>query len=219
MPRKGVLLQHRFGLCCQGRKAFAHVGDARRPSDPRVSRNRDHVVRPRISRARASGSKLPLIRIRWLEQRCVELWREIPQGALPGTIADVWTEEQVALMPLPQAFDGSIEKIKRVSPTCLIGFDRNRYSVPASFANHPVSLRSYPERLVVVAEGQILCEHARLIQRSHDVPARTIYDWRQALLRKCPEGRSIPFPGQIYSVRWVSGVPRAVKRFRMAALI
>ncbi len=117
----------------------------------------------------------------WLEQRCKELWRDIPHGGQPGTIADVWTEEQAALMPLAQAFDGFVEKSKRVSPTCLISFDRNRYSVPASFANRPVSLRIYPERLVVAAEGQILCEHRRLIQRSHDVPSRTIYDWRHYL--------------------------------------
>jgi len=67
---------------------------------------------------------------------------------------------------------------KRVSPTCLISFERNRYSVPASFANRPVSVRIYPERIVVAAEGQILCEHERVIQRSHDQPGRTIYDWR-----------------------------------------
>ena len=117
----------------------------------------------------------------WLEQRCMELWCEIPHGTLPGTIADVWTEERAALMPEPQAFDGFVEKSKRVSPTCLISFDRNRYSVPASFANRPVSLRIYPERLVVAAEGNILCEHERLIQRSHDLPSRTIYDWRHYL--------------------------------------
>ena len=93
----------------------------------------------------------------------MELWRALRHGVLPGTIADVWTEAQAALMPLPQAFDGSVEKSKRVSPTCLINFDRNRYSVPASFANRPVSLRIYPERLVVAAEGQILCEHERVI--------------------------------------------------------
>lgn len=117
----------------------------------------------------------------WLEQRCMELWCENPHGALPGTIADVRAEEQAALMPLPSAFDGFVEKSKRVSPTCLISFDRNRYSVPASFANRPVSLRIYPERLVVAAEGQILCEHARLIERSHNAPPRTIYDWRHFL--------------------------------------
>jgi len=54
----------------------------------------------------------------------------------------------------------------KLSHTCLISFERNRYSVPASFANRPVSLRIYPDRLVVAAEGSILCEHARVIQRS-----------------------------------------------------
>lgn len=68
-----------------------------------------------------------------------------------------------------------------MSPTCLIAFDRNRYSVPASFANRPVSLRIYPDRLAIAAEGQIVCEHARLIERSHHKPGRTIYDWRHYL--------------------------------------
>ena len=117
----------------------------------------------------------------WLEQRCIALWHETAHGTLPGTIADVWAEERAVLMPLPVAFDGFIEISKRVSPTCLISFERNRYSVPASFANRPVSLRVYPDRLVVAAEGNILCEHVRVIQRSHHLPAKTIYDWRHYL--------------------------------------
>ena len=52
----------------------------------------------------------------------------------------------------------------------------------ASFANRPVSLRVYPERIVVVAEGQVLCEHKRLIDRSHTRQGRMVYDggiiWR-----------------------------------------
>ena len=84
-------------------------------------------------------------------------------------------------MPVPPAFDGFVEQSKRVSPTCLINFERNRYSVPASFANRPVSLRIYPDRLVVAAEGQLLCEHERRIDRSHHLPPRTIYDWRHYL--------------------------------------
>ena len=124
----------------------------------------------------------------WLEQRCLEVWQETPHGTLPGTIADVWAEERIALMPLPPAFDGFIELSKRVSPTCLISFERNRYSVPASFANRPVSLRIYPDRLVVAAEGNILCEHGRIIQRSHKLPPRTVYDWRHylAVLQRKP---------------------------------
>ena len=117
----------------------------------------------------------------WLERRCIALWHETAHGTLPGTIADVWIDEKAALMPLPVAFDGFVEVSKRVSPTCLISFERNRYSVPASFANRPVSLRVYPDRLVVAAEGNILCQHVRVIERSHKSPPKTIYDWRHYL--------------------------------------
>ena len=47
----------------------------------------------------------------------------------------------------PVRFDGFVEYSKRVSPTCLVHLERNRYSVPASFANRPVSLRVYPTAL------------------------------------------------------------------------
>ena len=39
----------------------------------------------------------------WLEHRCVDLWRDIPHGVQPGTIAGVWAGEQLALMALPPA--------------------------------------------------------------------------------------------------------------------
>jgi hypothetical protein len=42
-------------------------------------------------------------------------------------------------------------------------------------------MRVYPERLVIAAEGQILCAHARRIDRSHHLPTRMIYDWRHYL--------------------------------------
>ena len=62
-----------------------------------------------------------------------------------------------------------------------MNFERTRYSVPASFANQRVSLRIYPDRIVIAAEGQILCEHSRIIERSHHLPGRTVYDWRHYL--------------------------------------
>ena len=113
----------------------------------------------------------------WLEQRCRALWQEIPHGIEPGSVADAWADEVQSLMP----FDGFVELGKRVSPTCLVHLDRNRYSVPASFANRPVSLRIYPDRILVAAEGQVLCEHQRIIDRSHHLPGHTVYDWRHYL--------------------------------------
>jgi transposase len=118
----------------------------------------------------------------WLETRCRELWAQTLHGSQPGAIVDVWAEEVGRLMQLSRPFDGFVEYAKRVSPTCLVHLDRNRYSVPASFANRPVSLRVYPERIVVVAEGQIVGEHRRVFARSHErTSTTTVYDWRHYL--------------------------------------
>jgi hypothetical protein len=118
----------------------------------------------------------------WLERRCVAQWHSIrhPEQR-ERTVAEVWDDEQPHLMQSPPPFDGFVEDMKRVSPTCLVSFERNRYSVPASFANRPVSLRAYAERIAIVAEGQIIAEHARVFSKGHDRPARTIYDWRHYL--------------------------------------
>lgn len=96
-------------------------------------------------------------------------------------IADAWMSEATCQKPLGRTFDGFVECSKRVSLTCLIHFDRHRYSVPASFANHAVSVRVYPGRIVVVAEGHAVCEHPRIIARSHGQTGRKIYDWRHYL--------------------------------------
>ena len=124
----------------------------------------------------------------WLEQRCKALWGEIAHAHLPGTVAEVWTAERACLMQPARAFDGFVEHTKRISPTCLVHFERNRYSVPASYANRPVSLRVYAAQLSVVAEGQVLCEHTRLFQRGHHGPGQTVYDWRHylAVLQRKP---------------------------------
>lgn len=149
----------------------------------------------------------------WLESRCVALWEETAHpDETDRTVAQLWREEKAELAAVPPAFDGYIEHIKRVSPTCLIHFERNRYSVPASFANRPVSVRVYAERLVIVAEGQILAEHARLIVRSHDAPGRTVYDWRHylaVLARK---------PGALRNGAPFGTLPEAFKRLQSILL-
>ncbi len=123
----------------------------------------------------------------WLEQRCLTLWHELRHPEFAVTVADAWAEELAQLMAVPAPFDGFVEYTKRVSPTCLINFERNRYSVPASFANRPVSLRVYADHLVIAAEGQIIAGHPRVIDRRHDF-SHTIYDWRHylAVLQRKP---------------------------------
>jgi transposase len=148
----------------------------------------------------------------WLEQRCRELWGQTPHGSEPGTIAAVWASEVESLMPMGRPFDGFVEHTKRVSPTCLVHLERNRYSVPASLANRPISLRVYPDRLTIVAEGQVICEHRRVINRSHDAPGQTIYDWRHYLAviqRK---------PGALRNGAPFTELPEAFKRLQQHLL-
>ena len=118
----------------------------------------------------------------WLAQRCKMLWqqRRHPEDK-KRTIAEYWEDEREHLMPMPAAFDGFVEHHKRVSSTCLITFEHNRYSVPASFANRTISLRVYADRLVVVAEAHVITEHQRVFHRDKSVLGRTIYDWRHYL--------------------------------------
>lgn len=118
----------------------------------------------------------------WLEQQCKTRWQQTkhPEQST-RTVADVWLEERLVLMPKPVDFDGYVETMKRVSSTCLINFERTRYSVPASFANCPVSVHAYPDRLVVIAEGVTITEHSRVFNRDHGASSKTIYNWRHYL--------------------------------------
>ena len=148
----------------------------------------------------------------WLELRCTALWAEIKHPSGQGTVAEVWALERACLMQPARPFDGFVEHTKRVSPTCLVHFERNRYSVPASYANRPVSLRVYAATLVVMAEGHRLCEHERLFQRGHHGPGQTVYDWRHylaVLQRK---------PGALRNGAPFTELPIAFKRLQAALL-
>lgn len=117
----------------------------------------------------------------WLAHRCKALWAEIGHPQLDQTIERAWLDEHNELMPVGNPFDAFVELTKRVSSTCLVNHERNRYSVPASYANRAISLRIYANKLVMAAEGQVIAEHERLFSRGHDKPGQTQYDWRHYL--------------------------------------
>jgi hypothetical protein len=96
----------------------------------------------------------------WLEQRCRELAQR-PYPTEPGrSIADCFAEEQLQLRPITAPFEGYVEHLLRVSSTCLVRIDRNRYSVPATWADQVVSVRLTAERLRIVAGQETIAEHA-----------------------------------------------------------
>ena len=56
-------------------------------------------------------------------------------------------------MPMRAAFDGYVEKMARVSSTCLVSVAPNRHSVSCELVGQMVSTRLYPTRVKVVAGG------------------------------------------------------------------
>jgi hypothetical protein len=81
------------------------------------------------------------------------------------TVAACFAEEQPLLQPVTAVFDGYVETMQRVSSTCLVRVDLNRYSVPAEWAGKVVSVRITAEAVRVVADGQCLTQHVRRFSR------------------------------------------------------
>jgi transposase len=110
----------------------------------------------------------------WLGERCRALWSEVrhPEHS-QFSVAEMLEHERPHLMPMPEPFDGYVEKPARVSSTCLVSVARNRYSVPCELAGQMVSTRLYPSSVVVVADDVAVARHERLSNAGD-----TRYDWQ-----------------------------------------
>jgi hypothetical protein len=110
----------------------------------------------------------------WLGERCRSLWNELRHPDYKEfSVADMLEQERAQMMPMPTPFDGYVEKLSRVSSTCLINVHRNHYSVPCELAGRMVSTRLYPNWVVVVAGDAVVASHDRLTERDH-----ICYDWQ-----------------------------------------
>jgi transposase len=84
----------------------------------------------------------------WLGERCRALWGELRHPEFEAlSVADMLEQERAQMMPMPTPFDGYVEQAARVSSTCLVTVQRNRYSVPCELAGQMVSTRLYPTRV------------------------------------------------------------------------
>ena len=120
----------------------------------------------------------------WLGERCRSLWSELRHPEYKEfSVAEMLEQERAEMMPMPTAFDGYVEKPARVSSTCLVSVQRNRYSVPCELAGQRVSTRLYPNRVSVVAGDAIVASHDRLTDRG-----QIRYDWQHyiALVERKP---------------------------------
>ena len=144
----------------------------------------------------------------WLGARCRSLWDEIRHPEHKQfSVAEMLEHERAHLMPMPEAFDGYVEKPARVSSTCLVSVARNRYSVPCELAGQMLSTRLYPSRVVVVASDAVVANHERLNNES-----QTRYDWQHyipLLQRK---------PGALRNGAPFADLPEPLQRLRRGLL-
>jgi len=144
----------------------------------------------------------------WLGERCRALWNEVrhPEHS-QFSVAEMLEHERPHLMPMPEPFDGYVEKPARVSSTCLVSVARNRYSVPCELAGQMVSTRLYPGSVVVVADDAVVARHERMSDSGG-----TRYDWQHyfpLVQRK---------PGALRNGAPFADMPEALQRLRRGLL-
>jgi transposase len=101
---------------------------------------------------------------RYFRHRCeAEGQRTVQSLFGPFVIGTRFAEEQAAASPLPnRRFDRCV--IRPAAPVDkyqTVAFERNRYSVPRSFAFQMVTVKGYVDQVVIVASGQVVATHAR----------------------------------------------------------
>jgi hypothetical protein len=98
----------------------------------------------------------------YLRQRCVEDQQRRLRGQA-GTKAQLLEEDRKAFLPLPAS---PFEACRKVSTTAsslsLVRFDRNDYSVPVSWAHHPIVAKGSYQEVVLCAQGQEVARHPRI---------------------------------------------------------
>jgi hypothetical protein len=83
---------------------------------------------------------------------------------------DLWHQERPHLRPLPtHPFDTATVSQIRASRQFRVTLETNRYSVPAHWAGHALTLKTYPDRLCLYQGETLIARHSRSYDRFQDV--------------------------------------------------
>jgi hypothetical protein len=108
----------------------------------------------------------------WLMSKCIAWAKTHNHPTIrEKTVWEVYKQERPYLLSIPRRFDGYAERQVRVSPSCLVTFDRNRYSVACTEVGQTVQLRVYAKRIVIVSKSRVVGDHSRQFGRG-----KTIFD-------------------------------------------
>ena len=106
----------------------------------------------------------------WVEDRCIAHAKANKHPDIPDkTVWEVYQAERPSLIPYVGPFDGFHAVPASVSKTCLVRFDKNRYSVDARAVGRPVEIRAYADRLECWQDGQVVARHDRVFGRNNAV--------------------------------------------------
>jgi transposase len=106
----------------------------------------------------------------YLMERCIGWAKTQPHPTIPEkTVWQVYQEEKPYFIKLAPRFDGYAERPARVSPSSLVTYDRNRYSVVCNHVGKTVQIRVYADRIVIVRNGQVIGEHERHFSRGKSI--------------------------------------------------
>jgi transposase len=104
----------------------------------------------------------------YLRKRCEAERDRVVQSLLgPFTIKDRLADDLAAATPLPKhPFDRCmIKPAVAVDKYQTVAYDGNRYSVPRRFAFEMVTVKGYVDKVVIVANGQIVASHQRSFKK------------------------------------------------------
>ena len=107
----------------------------------------------------------------FFRNRCEAERERIVQSLFgPFAIKDRFAEDLAAAAPLPgHRFDPCvIHPAVAVDKYQTVAFDTNRYSVPRPFAFQMVTVKGYVDRVVIVAQGQVVATHIAVSGAEHD---------------------------------------------------
>jgi transposase len=91
-------------------------------------------------------------------------------GETQAQPVQLWHKERPCLRPLPlHPFDIATVSQVRASRQFRITLETNRYSVPAHYAGHILTLKTYPDRLCLYRGDTLIARHTRRYDRFQDI--------------------------------------------------
>jgi transposase len=91
-------------------------------------------------------------------------------GATRRKPIELFQEEKPFLKPLPvMPYDCGVVRPASANRCCRVIFETNRYSVPHLYASQKLSLKVYPDQLILYHHEKLIAQHSRSYDRHRDI--------------------------------------------------